>query len=344
MQQPITFQGDLLNERGELRQAGYATSLCLDYRREQIQAHALRIKEWDYYYLGNQHVGLALTIADNSYMGLVSVSLFDFDAPCEETVTGMTLLPMGKTRLPSSSAFGDTTFHNNRFQLRFTHDGSGKRRLFCECKKFRGEETLRAELELLSEPQDSMVIATPFAGHPQAFYYNQKINCMPVQGRVSVGDWSYEFSPQETWAVLDWGRGVWTYRNTWYWSSLSTEVDGHRVGLNLGYGFGDTSAATENMIFYDGIAHKLDQVRFEIPQLEGHDHFMGQWMIRDNQGLLDLTFDPILDRSSKTSLLVIKSIQHQVFGRFNGTIQWKDGRIISLHDVVGFAEKVYNCW
>lgn len=344
MQQLITLRGDLLNEHGELRQAGYATSLCLDYRRDQIQAHALRIKEWDYYYLGNQHIGLALTIADNSYMGLVSVSLFDFDAPREEIVTGMTLFPMGKTRLPSSSSFGDTTFHNSRFQLRFTHDGSGKRHLFCDCKKFRGEETLHAEFELLSEPQDSMVIATPFTGHPKAFYYNQKINCMPVHGTIRLGDWTYECLPQETFAVLDWGRGVWTYRNTWYWSSLSTILDGHTVGFNLGYGFGDTSAATENMIFYDGIAHKLEQVHFDIPQQKGQDNFMGTWSIHDDQGHLNLTFAPILDRSSKTSLVVIKSIQHQVFGRFSGTIQWNDGRVLTLQDVVGFAEKVYNCW
>lgn len=27
------------------------------------------------------------------------------------------------------------------------------------------------------------------------------------------------------------------------------EVDGHRFGFNIGYGFGDTSAASENVIF-----------------------------------------------------------------------------------------------
>jgi hypothetical protein len=24
--------------------------------------------------------------------------------------------------------------------------------------------------------------------------------------------------------VLDWGRGVWTYSNTWYWASMSGEL------------------------------------------------------------------------------------------------------------------------
>lgn len=32
------------------------------------------------------------------------------------------------------------------------------------------------------------------------------------------------------------------------------------------YGFGNTKAASENVIFYDGIAHKIDDVEFMIPE------------------------------------------------------------------------------
>ena len=39
------------------------------------KAGKLRIKEWDYYCVNNGHFALALTIADNSYMGLDSISL-----------------------------------------------------------------------------------------------------------------------------------------------------------------------------------------------------------------------------------------------------------------------------
>ncbi len=42
-------------------------------------------------------------------------------------------------------------------------------------------------------------------------------------------------------------------------------VDGVPFGWNIGYGFGDTSAATENMLFYNGKAHKLHSVQFHIP-------------------------------------------------------------------------------
>ena len=57
-----------------------------------------------------------------------------------------------------------------------------------------------------------------------------------------------------------------------------------------------------------------------------------------------MDFIPVLDRYSGTSLAVIESIQHQVFGRFSGRAVLDDGRVIELRDFFGFAEKVKNKW
>ena len=62
----------------------------------------------------------------------------------------------------------------------------------------------------------------------------------------------YEFNREKDFGTLDWGRGVWTYDNTWLWGSGNADLDGNRFGFNIGYGFGNTSAATENAIFYIG--------------------------------------------------------------------------------------------
>ena len=67
-------------------------------------------------------------------------------------------------------------------------------------------------------------------------------------------------------------------------------------GWNIGYGFGDTSAASENMLFYGGKAHKLSQVRFHIPQREGRDDFLSPWRFTSDDGRFEMKFVPILDR------------------------------------------------
>lgn len=47
------------------------------------------------------------------------------------------------------------------------------------------------------------------------FYYNQKINCMRAEGFAEYNGKRYEFHPEKHFGTLDWGRGVWTYDNTW---------------------------------------------------------------------------------------------------------------------------------
>jgi len=163
---------------------------------------------------------------------------------------------------------------------------------------------------------------------------------MPATGRLKLGDKQIVFSPEHAQAVLDWGRGVWTYANTWYWGSASGIVSGQRFGMNIGYGFGDTSRATENMVFYNGVAHKLDQVTFQIPE----DDFLKPWKFSSNNGRLELDFIPILDRYSNTNMLVIQSWQHQVFGRFTGQVTLDDGTVLAIDNLLGFAEKVKNRW
>ena len=188
-----------------------------------------------------------------------------------------------------------------------------------------------------------MVICTPFEkdGH---FYYNQKINCMRAAGEVTIGARRWVFSPEDSFGVLDWGRGVWTYHNTWYWGSASGLAGGVPFGFNIGYGFGDTSAATENMLFYDGKAHKLSQVTFHIPMKDGREDYMSPWTFSSDDGRFEMDFVPVLDRAACTSAGIIKSDQHQVFGRFSGTAVLDDGTRLDIHDLMGFAEKVENKW
>ena len=335
--------GRLMNEKGCLAQAGYATSLVREYNRKDIAASWMRIKEWDYYLIHNSRFGVALTIADNGYMGLDSISLLDFESGFAHTNSPMRLFPKGKTGFPSTSVKGDVSIAGKGYALAFRNDGK-VRRLTAHMDNFKDGKPIDIDVKLTDVPRDSMVIATPWAGKPKAFYYNPKINCLRADGWCKFDGRTYTFAPDEAMGVLDWGRGVWTYRNTWYWGSGSGWVNGRRVGWNLGYGFGDTSAASENMLFVDGIAHKLDEVRFHIPQKGGKDDFMAPWTIDDNEGRVKLTFTPVMDRADNTDFVVLGSNAHQVFGWFDGYFVTDEGEKIQIEHFMAFAEKVANKW
>ena len=273
----------LLDKNGNLNEPGFAKQLLLEYDRTQVKGGFLRLKEWDYYLIANPHFAVALTIADNSYMGLDSISFLWFDEQTEKTVSKMQILTRGKKRLPESSKSGNIQSKGKGYQVSFAHE-DGKRILdFCMAD-FQDGLPIKGRLILSDEPKESMVIATPFEkkGH---FYYNQKINCMSAEGTVTVKGQDFFFSKEDSFGVLDWGRGVWTYKNTWYWGSGSGLVDGVKFGFNIGYGFGNTQAATENVLFYDGIIHKLSEVKFEIPFKEdGTENYMKPWKFSSDDG------------------------------------------------------------
>ena len=343
MQHEITRAIPLLDEEGNLTEAGYAKRLLPVYDRGRVRGRWTRLKEWDYYYVGNDRFGLALTVADNAYMGLDSVSFLCFEGePWQITKSPMRAFPLGRTGLPVSSAAGITASSGREHALCFNVAG-GTRTLTAHMERFKDGKPLDAHVVLTGEPEESMVICTPF-GKPGHFYYNQKINCLRAAGTVTVGDRTYEFRPEDSFGVLDWGRGVWTYHNTWYWGSASGLAEGVPFGFNIGYGFGDTAAATENMLFYDGKAHKLSQVRFHIPGKDGREDYLSPWTFTSDDGRFEMDFRPILDRAACTDVKLIKSDQHQVFGTFTGRAVLDGGRTVAVRDLMGFAEKVENKW
>lgn len=343
-EQHLLSEGPLLDENGNLCEAGYAFSLVKEYGRSQIKANKNRIKEWDYYYVGNKERGIALTIDDNGYMDLCSCTLFDFRKPSYLEKSLMHPFSYGKRHLPSSSKDGDTIYTDKKLTMKFTHEGE-KRHLYLVWPSFgKNGEELRCDIYLEEANPNTMVIATPFPKKAH-FYYNQKINCLRASGYAKLGEDFLDFN-KDTYAVLDWGRGVWTYQNVWYWSSLNAIQDGHVIGWNLGYGFGDTSHASENMLFIDEKAYKLDDVAFDIPtDKKGRDLYMEPWHFRSRSGDIDLTFTPVINRHGGGNVIFVKSVQNQVFGTFSGKILY-NGRsdVAEIHDLPGFAEKVFNRW
>jgi hypothetical protein len=173
------------------------------------------------------------------------------------------------------------------------------------------------------------------------FYYNHKANCLPASGKLVYGDIEEELNPETSLGSLDWGRGVWEYNSVWKWASASGfNLNGDSVGLNLGYGFGDNSAATENAIILNGVIHKLDQVEFRYDRT----NYMKPWTFSDNQGRLLLTLTPFTERMAQTNLGIIFSEVHQMFGKYTGYVVDDRGDKITIDGLIGFAEDHSARW
>ena len=334
----VTEAHKLLDENGVLIEPGWSKSLVQIYDRNDIKKRKTRIKEWDYYYVMFNSAGLVLclTVADLGYIGLHSVSIIDMNNGFANTESQIEIMPLGKRNMPSSSASGDVMFKNKKVAIEFLHK-DGCRVLRMNYPSYNKGKGIRCNIRLTDEPKDSMVIATPWDNDEHAFYYNQKINCMRAHGKMEYDGVTFELNPETDFGGLDWGRGVWTYDNVWYWGSGSGQLDGVPFGFNIGYGFGNTSAASENVVFYNGVANKLDDITFNIS-----DNYTDPWTFTSSDGRFEMDFVPVVDRADKLDLKIVQTEQHQVFGKMTGFVILDDGTKLEIKDFPCFAEKVHN--
>jgi len=352
-QHEITAPAPLLDAQGRLNAAGWAREPLLDCNLEAVRFYPtplrflqrFRVKRWDYYGITTPDRFFSVTLADLGYAGQAFVYTLDFATGRyhEETLTIACpvvpgIPPGGGIVLPRNSTEGESRYDNGKVRLAFRVTPAG-RHLSVVWPDF-NNQPLAAEIDLCLAPEhESTVVVIPIRGN--RFYYNRKVNCIPAEGWLQIGGERTEIRPETCLGNLDWGRGVWEYRSFWVWASASGFLPDRRtVGLNLGFGFGDTAAATENTLIPDGRVHKLGQVDFTYDPRD----FKRPWRMVAADDRLDLTFTPVLERTARTDLLIIASKVHQMFGRYRGRAVADDGKVIPIDGLIGFAEEHHARW
>ncbi len=344
MEQLITQPGSLLKSDGRLTVRGWSPQPLLDSNLEKTHFYSLkflqsmRLKRWDYYGLTTDKFYFSFTISDIGYLGMIFVYVIDFENKQmhEETIA----VPFANgVKVARNSQDGVTEYKNKNVLLNFSTD-KDQRKLSIHWKNFQDGKDLNAELDYsLPVDHESMNIVIPI--EEKRFYFNRKINCIPVKGWVEYLGERQEIKPEFALGNLDWGRGVWAYESFWVWASASGfTADNQRIGLNMGYGFGDTSAASENAFILNGKIHKIGKLEFHY----NPDNFMEPWQMVSEDKRIQLTFTPFLERTATTDVKLLYSEVHQMFGKYKGHLETDEGTTIEIIDLVGFAEEHHARW
>lgn len=346
MQNEITKPSDVFRKDGSLMQRGWARRPILNYNRENIPVKWHRIKEWSHYSVldKEQGIGFMMTIGDIGYLTIMGFIWLDLKEK-KSTTWGMArLFTRNKYCWPRSAMDeADIVFPGWNFSA-VIKQRKGYRILGVNYPRwaFKG---LKAAIVLYDDPNmDNTVLSTGYAKDHRQFYYNHKVNYMPARGFVEIGKRSkkkrYEFNKETSFGLLDWGRGVWPYRTHWLWGSASGKVDGVPVAFNIGYGFGDLSTHTENIVFYDGKAHKLDKVTFH------HDNRDPKkpWCFTSNDDRLNLTLEPLIPERTKVDVGLILVDTSSLHGFYSGYVVLDNGKRIEIDKMLGHAEDIKWRW
>lgn len=356
IQKEYTSPIPLLKEDGTLNVAGWSRFPNFQIDESRIKAEPKRYKRWEHYTFYNQDFGGAVTITDIGNLAMGSIELLEFK-------TGKTIFSKTELVRPGSIFFPTNTTDPIEFtkgnQFIRIQKIKGKRIITYSIEGDSENDLIIGNFEFIEKANEALAIITPFS--ESDFFYEYKMPSLICLGTIQINKVIYEFK-DNSYGVLDWGRGTWPEKNKWLWGAGAGMVDGELLSLNLGYGFGDQKHATENGIVYKGKVHKLDKVVWKYDTKD----YKKPWKFVSNDGRLELDFTPVyllhsdidlmgmigflkqliqnFSMSEIFELLKTEAYLNKAFGVYNGYVVLDNGTKVEVKNLLGFAEQMYQQW
>ncbi len=337
----------LLNEDGSLAVKGWARRNVFEYDRRLTKPRS-RLKEWDFYQISDGEYMVQLSFFNITVASCASACIVDLRTGKRIVSSSLHLFTRKRFILPRVSDLPNFfRYESNGTVLQFDT------RRNCKKLEFKGKAKGRPfkmnfTLDLLPDCEN-ITIVTPFKDMPTRFFMTTKHNCMPCSGKVTWGNGTvHEFKKDKTFAVLDWGRGVWPHSNMWYWGNGAQRIkdaDGneHIFGFEITWKIGDESNATETCLFWDGKAHKIGAV--DVEKFPGeHNGWTQPWHFVSEDGRFDFTMRPFFDNATGAIVFDLGMKTHQVHGLWDGYAVLDDGTRVDIKNMYAFCEYVVNKW
>ncbi len=342
-QRRITESGNLLN-KGRLADFGWSTQPCLSYSRSDISIlNRLQAKEWDSYVFGNDEWQICISIADNSYMGMVSATVVSLREGWHKTNISTDLFTFGRYEMPSDSGFGDIVYRSKNASVNISL-GQNERRLTVRYPNFDDVKELYITAVFHDLKEDSLSAVIPFKNKNQ-FYYTHRIHCMPVEATMRYGGIETHFERNATLGSYQWCRSVMPKNTHWLYFSANGLYEGERFGFTLGEGFGKRSCCGENAFYYKGKVYKPGELDITVP----NDRAKESWTLIGEDGDINLRMVPCYAAEEDIRALgCVRLGLGRAFGRYYGMVMLRgeDGSVerLVLDGILGFVEEVGGRW
>ncbi|MCC6143177.1 MAG: DUF2804 domain-containing protein [Candidatus Hydrogenedentes bacterium] len=303
--------------------------------RCNLRGRFLRKKRWHYWCVTSPSIILAVTVANVDYAALGQVYVLD---PVTLRFAERTAFrPFGRLRLPESPA-GDVEYRHGGLEVLMHQSATGMALRLHSPWLMARPFTAHIEVALPPE-QETLNVVVPWDA--RTFQFTSKQVGLAATGEIQWGHERFALQAPDAYACLDFGRGIWPYQTRWNWGAFACRSGGRTLGVNLGGQWTDGTGATENGVCIDGRLHKIhEDVRF-ICDL---NNVMAPWRIESvGTESVRLNLTPFYDRHVEEDRGILKSMVHQMFGHFSGTVS-VDHEIFTIDHALGWAEEHHARW
>lgn len=346
-QTEYTEETPLLAPDGTLLAKGWAKHNVFTYNRDYVKKGIMSRKEWDFYNIINveDQVQILVSFANITVGGYVGAKLVDLKTG-EVKVDAMQYFLGTNKHVPPEKGDVPNRFKDKIGGAEFDFHTKETERTLWFKKKHKGKLVECNVTMDIMPGLENITTVLPFDEDDTKYFMTTKQFCMPCEGTFRIGDYVYEFTKENSFCALDWGRVNTVHKMVWYWGNGAQYItddkgERHLVGFEITWAIGNESNATETCILYDGKVHKFGAVDVEkFPK----DRYMEPWKFISEDGRFNMTMMPTLDNHCDVDFKVGRMNCHQIFGIWNGDVTLDDGTKIEIKDMYTFCEYVENRW
>jgi hypothetical protein len=226
-------------------------------------------------------------------------------------------------------------FNHPRLQLRCT-EHPGRARLTLDVGDI-GGQPLQVSLDIQRPAHlDSVNLVAPLGRH--GFHATCRQLGLPISGSVQLGNRHYPCPAGQSFAAMDFGRGVWPLHS--HWTRAAFAAPGGIAG-NFGSGWTDSSGLSENALWFGG----------ELLHLDGPVHIeqspynpLAPWRLSTPDERVDLAFTPRQRHHACPRLGPLYADTQQWFGHFNGVLRGPHGERVPVDAALGWLGATRARW
>lgn len=332
----ITAPTLLCDQKGQLNPEaiGFARRPLI---QSNLSGNFMKKKKWNYWCVYGENLLFSATISHLDYASVCFVYLLDYET--QRYYEKQINIPIGRKLNMPEQVLETVTFVHDQLTVQMIHL-QGETHLTVTIPDF-DNELLHADLHIV-HPSDDESLNVVIPKNRNIFQFTAKHHTLPTTGFVKIGEKRYNFNPDYSFAVLDYGRGIWPRHAEWNWAMASQRQGGQRIGLNFGGKWTDGTGMTENAVFIDG---RMTKIHEDVLFTYNKSNYKAPWKVRTKfSNAIDLTFTPFFERVAQTDMKLIRSEVHQLVGYFNGWIQFQDGTHLAIRQMLGCAEEHVAKW
>lgn len=298
-----------------------------------IPGHFGRRKRWNHWCITTPQWILSLTHADLDYLGYGAAYFLDLQSGQAIAYNQVRLFGMG-CDLPDQPQQSHE-FNHPRLHLRVA-EHTGRTRITVSAPDI-GGQALHVALDIQRPAHlDSVNLVAPLG--PRSFHATCRQLGLPCSGSVQVGQQHYSCVSGQSFASLDFGRGVWPLNS--HWTRAAFAAPGGIAG-NFGAGWTDHSGLSENTLWFGG---ELQHLNAPISISQTTHKPLASWQLQGQDDSVALTFSPCQRHQSHRRFGPFYADTQQWFGHFDGVLRGPQGERVPVNGALGWLGATHARW